>query len=226
MGLLYESEYEKARVLCFGCAAIFEPESKEGSLTCPECAFSIDEKRYREFYRHAFYALRYGYQYRKHVEEDESEDLHYFLPFLGDVATFIALAAAAGVIGNATTAGAKYAIKRIRDQVGSEARENPAIPVGEEEVEKLIAFISDYEDGFENLPDRIKEGIIEEILADAGAENPVIANKLAKLLFENPEPTEKTKRQAMILYRDLARRSKNRSQKRPSTPNWEFWNRN
>lgn len=93
----------------------------------------------------------------------------------------------------------------------------------EQEVKQLIDYVSDYEAGFRSLPERVRNDIIEEILGDSAAENPKIAGKLGKLLFENETPSKSSKQQAMILYRELARRSKKRSQKAPNKPSWKFW---
>jgi len=222
MSQLYVIEYKESKALCFSCADVFDKAGESKYISCPQCGFSIEEKRYREFYRHAFYALRYGFQYRRQIEQDQDKEdkVHFNLSPLGELATFIALAAASGVLGNAAWAGVKLAIKKIIKQNKSVENERT---FSDSEIEQLIAYISDYEDGFKNLPEKVQNDITEEILGDAAAENPIIADKLAKLLFKNETPTESSKRQAMILYKELGRRSSKRSQKRPSTPGWRFW---
>ena len=224
--MLYESELEKAPILCFSCASIYErPAQKLTIIICPECGFSTTYERYREFYRHAFYAVRYGIQYREFYEhQDKKSSLKPFLTSLGELSTFIGLAIASGVLGNAAYDGVKIAVKRILSQ-REKCKGHERVNFTDTEIEKLISYLVDYEDGFSKLPEKIRHEIAEEILGDSAAENPAIANKLTKLLFESNNPSQANKRQAVILYRELGRRSAVRARKSPNRPAWSFWGR-
>ncbi len=228
MSALFEDEYQRAPVLCFRCAVVYARPEAPTVLRCPECDFSVEDARYRSFYRHAFYAARYGIQYRRDAESrslDESQESkpHFCLGPLGELATFVALAIASGVLGNASWEAVRFAIGKIisqRERCAPTAREFSA-----EDIEKLIEYISDYEDDFSRLPPGVKEHIMEEIIADSAGDNPAISKRIGDLLFTGQPPTEAKKRQATILYRELARRARVRSLKRPERPAWKFWDR-
>jgi hypothetical protein len=221
--MLYESELQDAHILCFSCARIYDmPADEAGELRCPECGFIVPHERYREFYRHAFYAARYGVQYREFYDQEDEATLKPSLVPLGELGTFIALAVASGVLGNASYDLAKVALKRILSQ-RELCKDQDNVTFAEEDIEKLISYLVDYEDGFSQLPERIRHEIAEEILGDAAGDNPAIAKRLAELLFENSPPSEANKRQAIILYRELARRASVRAKKKPNRPAWRFW---
>ena len=223
--MLFEYELQDAPILCFSCAYIYsvvEPEATH--FTCPECGFEIEDHRYREFYRHAFYASRYGVQYRDYYQTAEPDAPKPSLLPLGEISTFVALAIASGLIGNASSDAVKAAIRKILEQ-RQKTNEPERFNFTEDEIEKLIEYLIDYEDGFSKLPERIRHAIVEEMISDAAGDNPVIAQKLATLLFEQEKPSPSAKQQAVVLYRELGRRASARAKKRPNTPSWKFWDK-
>ena len=223
--MLFEYELQEAPTLCFSCASIYSPADLSAErLTCPVCGFGIERNRYREFYRHAFYAARYGIQYREYYDQAEPDAPKPSLLPLGEISTFVALAVASGVIGNASHEAVKAAIRKIFQQRGK-TKEPERFNFTESEIETLIEYLIDYEDGFSKLPERVRHAIVEEIISDAAGDNLVIAQKIAKLVFERENPSPGAKQQAVVLYRELGRRAAVRAKKRPNTPAWKFWDK-
>ena len=134
------------------------------------------------------------------------------------------MAVASGVIGNASHEAVKAAIRKIFQQ-RDKTKEPERFNFSESEIETLIEYLIDYEDGFSKLPERVRHAIVEEIISDAAGDNLVIAQKIAKLIFERESPSPSAKRQAVVLYRELGRRVAVRAKKRPNTPAWKFWDK-
>lgn len=223
MSLLYQEEFDHAPSLCFNCARIFRSEPV-ADLQCPECSYQISRKRYEDFYRYAFYAARYGIQYRSYYEGSEPPYAKPMLANLGELGAFVAIAAISGVIGNAAWDAVKHAIVKVLAQRES-CRDHHRLKFGPEDVEKLIEYVVEYDRGFKSLPESIQSNLMEEIIGDAAAENEVLSKRLLELTMTEGERSPEQKRQAVLLYRELVRRSMARSAKRPSRASGSFWTR-
>ena len=144
--MLYEEQYALAPILCLQCATYFAP-GEVGVDACPECGANTDVKTYEEWFRHAFYAVRYGYQYRNYRESSTSlsdTQTRPFLPPLDEVFTFMGIAAIGGINGSASIAVSRKAIHRILANWNSISDANEQIVFSDPEIERFIEFIAGY----------------------------------------------------------------------------------
>ncbi|MDD2699702.1 MAG: hypothetical protein PHH36_00560 [Sideroxydans sp.] len=222
MALIADNEYRKTRILCLSCAAILHGDKTAPSIICPDCGTTINLKQQFEIYRYAFYCLRYGYQYRQYYEERTDSKIKPFLAPLGEMATFIAIAAISGVIGNATYDALKKAVQKLISQESKcEAKNDRFLPTNEE-FEQFFNYLTDFHNGFSSAPEFIREAIFEEMLGDAAAESPQLADRLLELLGK--EQSKSKEIQVTAIYRELVRRQKARVLKKPNiSPHAKMW---
>ena len=97
---------EERRRICFHCANIYESKETDW-LCCPECGYRVSSRRYHLIVDRAREAVDYGYQYRLKYEEDFAAEgaitKHYALTPFNEFLTFVAVAAASGIVGNLST---------------------------------------------------------------------------------------------------------------------------
>jgi len=213
MSRLYERNQES--LLCFECGHI-DQDSEINRDLCSACGASRNLRLHTHYYRYAFYAMRYGYQYRKHYQSGSGAKP--YLQHLDDVLVFVGMIIVSGIVQGASWDAIKVTLRKFTK------KNAPQYDFSSQEIEEMISYVVDYESGFQKLPESTRNEILEEMIGDAAAENPKISNKLM-LLMSQPDSPQRRKR-AEILYRELVRRhtAKNKSLP-PKSKTKSFWSK-
>lgn len=144
--MLYEEQLSLAPILCLQCATFFVT-GERGPDRCPDCGAAMEARVYEDWFRHAFYAVRFGFQYRSHGEiphgAEESTGKP-FLPPLLEVYTFMAIAAIGYLNGGANRELTKRAVRRIIDNWNSISGEAERVDDSEAEMDVFIDSIERY----------------------------------------------------------------------------------
>jgi hypothetical protein len=175
--MLYEEQLSLAPILCLQCGT-FYVGGDQSQDACPECGEEVAEGTYEEWFRHAFYAVRFGYQYRSYNEQGtQSNDgggLKPFLPPLTEVFTFMGMAAIGFLNGGADRSLSGDAIRKILGNWNIMSGEQERLALSDDEVDTFLECIEGYYRDVEGIKDEItrgrgKAGPSEERPADMGA---------------------------------------------------------
>jgi len=141
---------------------------EQGQDPCPDCGEELPEATYEEWFRHAFYAVRFGYQYRSHNEPGSRASdrgrLKPFLPPLTEVFTFMGMAAIGYLNGGADRRLSGDAIRRILENWEFMSSEQERLTLSNDDVDAFIDCIESY---YKNVA-----GIKDEINQDCGKAAP------------------------------------------------------
>ncbi|NIM28416.1 MAG: hypothetical protein GTO67_15560 [Gammaproteobacteria bacterium] len=145
--MLYEEQLSLAPTLCLQCGTFFV-SGESGQDPCPDCGEELSERTYEEWFRHAFYAVRFGYQYRSHSEPgSQSGDegrLKPFLPPLTEVFTFMGMAAIGFINGGADRELSRNAIHKILGNWNVMSGEQERLTLSDHDVDAFIDCIEGY----------------------------------------------------------------------------------
>ncbi|MDX1432937.1 MAG: hypothetical protein R3286_10860 [Gammaproteobacteria bacterium] len=155
--MLYEEQLSLAPILCLQCATYFVT-GERGPDRCPDCGAAMEAKVYEEWFRHAFYAVRFGIQYRSQGEVapagpqpagasrqgGEETTGKPFLPPLVEVYTFLAMAAIGYLNGGANRELSKRAMRRIIENWNSISGDAERLDYAEADVDGFIDSIERY----------------------------------------------------------------------------------
>ena len=175
--MLYEEQLSLAPILCLQCGT-FYLSGKQSQDACPECGEEISERTYEEWFRHAFYAVRFGYQYRSHNEQrlqrNDDGGPKPFLPPLTEVFTFMGMAAIGFLNGSANRGLSRDAIRKILQHWDIMSGEQERLALSDDDVDVFLDCIEGYYQGVEGIKDEItlgrgKAAPSEEQAAGAGA---------------------------------------------------------
>lgn len=156
--------------ICLNCGRINE------SLTCPNCNYTISIEEYNEIIEKAEKAIRYGYYYRKELEN--SLNIHYSLlsptNYLEWIETVILSGASYDIL--------KFFAIRIYNHIKANHKSNEKkysrivdILNDETKFQEFIKYLQEYKDGLPTLDEDKKKYIEEEMMAD------FMGNKAAEL---------------------------------------------
>ena len=159
--MLYEEQLSLAPTLCLQCGT-FYVSGEEGQDPCPDCGEELAERTYEEWFRHAFYAVRFGYQYRSHNEPGpqmgDEGGLKPFLPPLTEVFTFMGMAAIGFLNGGANRRLSREAIRKILDNWNVMSGEQERLVLSDDEVDAFIDCIEGYYKDVAGIKDEITRG--------------------------------------------------------------------
>ena len=159
--MLYEEQLSLAPILCLQCGT-FYVSGKQSQDACPECGAEISERTYEEWFRHAFYAVRFGYQYRSHNESrpqgNDGDRLKPFLPPLTEVLTFMGMAAIGFLNGGADRRLSRDAIRKILRNWDVMSGEHERLTLSNDDVDDLIDCIEGYYKDVAGIKDEITRG--------------------------------------------------------------------
>jgi hypothetical protein len=216
--MLYLDQLFSSPVLCMNCAKL-NSRAEALSSICVECNATLDQRIHDDMFRYAFYAARYGYQYRNYYER--SNNGHPTgKPMLGSldpIFTFIGIAAISGIIGGAAHDLVKHAITRILAQQRDGQNSENIIEWTESDIERYIEDISDYHKDLRGIQETIRNDLVEEMLGDAAAENPRISRQLTKIMARSTI-TKRDKKKAAKLYMRLASEISRKTKRIPRVP--------
>lgn len=160
--MLYEEQLSLAPILCLQCATFFVT-GERGPDRCPDCGATMESRTYEEWFRHAFYAVRFGIQYRSHGEiprgaedraaQQSGEDTvgKPFLPPLLEVYTYMAMAAIGYLNGGANRELTKRAVARILENWNSISGEGEKVDYADAEMDGFIDSIERYFDDVKGI---------------------------------------------------------------------------
>ena len=159
--MLYEEQLSLDPILCLQCGN-FYVSGEQGQDPCPDCGEELPEATYEEWFRHAFYAVRFGYQYRSHNEpgpqaRDEG-GLKPFLPPLTEVFTFMGMAAIGFLNGCADRRQSTDAIRKILENWDLISAEHERLSLSDEDVDAFIDCIEGYYKDVAGIKDEITRG--------------------------------------------------------------------
>ncbi len=159
--MLYEEQLSMAPILCLQCGTFYVC-GEQGQDPCPDCGEELPEATYEEWFRHAFYAVRFGYQYRSHNEpgpqaRDEG-GLKPFLPPLTEVFTFMGMAAIGFLNGGADRRQSRDAIRRILENWDVMSSEHDRLSLSDDDVDAFIDCIEGYYKDVAGIKDGITRG--------------------------------------------------------------------
>jgi hypothetical protein len=159
--MLYEEQLSLAPILCLQCGT-FYVSGEQGQDPCPECGEAVPEGTYEEWFRHAFYAVRFGYQYRSHNEPgprhtDEGGPKP-FLPPLTEVFTFMGMAAIGFLNGGANRQRSRDAIRKIQGNWNVMSGEQERLALSDDDVDAFIDCIEGYYEDVAGIKDEITRG--------------------------------------------------------------------
>lgn len=159
--MLYEEQLSLAPILCLQCGT-FYVSGEKGQDPCPDCGEEVPEGTYEEWFRHAFYAVRFGYQYRSHNEQgSQSSDqggLNSFLPPLTEVFTFMGMAAIGFLNGGADRRLSRDAIRKILGNWNIMSGEHERLALSDDDVDAFIDCIEGYYEDVAGIKDEITRG--------------------------------------------------------------------
>jgi len=159
--MLYEEQLSLAPILCLQCGT-FYVSGEQGQDPCPDCGEEILESTYEEWFRHAFYAVRFGYQYRSHNEPGpqghDRAGLKPFLPPLTEVFTFMGMAAIGFLNGGADRRQSRDAIGKILANWNVMSGEQEQLTLSQDEVDAFIDCIEGYYRDVAGIKDEITRG--------------------------------------------------------------------
>ncbi len=160
--------------ICLACANIYAVNDTE-VLECPYCGSRISAEKYESVLHEARQALHYGWTYRLQYEKELKErgriDIYYDLAPYDEIFSFIALAAASGVVGGFAYDIVKKVIAKIAKFVKQnggeeEKREVSSLLSSKEEMKKLFQYIDEYYRGFEGIDEEVRSAVLEEMIVD------------------------------------------------------------
>lgn len=209
-------DFEIRNCLCLRCGAIVS-QSDQPLASCFRCGAPVDPEDVKDIVAYAAETYYYGYQYRTYYENafrsSTSSVAKPSLVFAGEAFAWVMLAILSGVIGNAGYDIIKKVVNDLRNQAKERRTEDRSYAelseVTDEELDEMFNFARDYYQNLEAIKKEVRAAIVEEIVADEVAHDPVLSNELAKLIFrENIKP--KHRRKAQELYRIAITRAVNR----------------
>lgn len=207
--------------ICFSCAAVYEGGGSP-FLVCPNCGRRISSEEYESILRDARQAVHFGWVYRLQYEHDLEKNgkitVHYYLEPCEEILSFIALAAASGIIGGFAYDIIKKVIgsivKFVRQKGSQEQKSKVSALVDEEEnMQRFLQYVDEYYTCFENISPEVRNAIFEEMVVDKIsptleqiliAENPGL--ELNKIEEINPFPQEEMFKTMIEVRRDIDRR--------------------
>ncbi len=160
--MLYEEQLFLAPILCLQCGT-FYVNGEQGQDPCPDCGEELPGGTYEEWFRHAFYAVRFGYQYRSHNElgpqaTDGRRGLKPFLPPLTEVFTFMGIAAIGFLNGGADRRLSRDAIRKILGNWNIMSGEQERLALSDDDVDAFIDCIEGYYEDVAGIKDEITRG--------------------------------------------------------------------
>lgn len=159
--MLYEEQLSLAPILCLQCGT-FYVSGEAGQDPCPDCGEELAEGTYEEWFRHAFYAVRFGYQYRSHNEPGPQPSvdggLKPFLPPLTEVFTFMGMAAIGFLNGGADRRLSRDAIRKIVDNWNAMSGELERLALSDDDMDAFIDCIEGYYKDVAGIKDEITRG--------------------------------------------------------------------
>ena len=185
--------------LCLQCATLL-PSGTEELIFCPACGFSIQRSTFQQLFDYASDAIEIGFHYRRKCEVEGITNKRSSLPPLSEIWVFVALAALIGIIGNATYDLVKKTIRKIIPTQGK-AREETKRTTGsfldledDSFLNLFIEYMSDFHNGFNNLPPDLRDYLDEELLVHQMvrlSDDEVFEDYLSKGLKEKSEEEKK-----------------------------------
>ena len=159
--MLYEEQLALAPILCLQCGT-FYVSGEEGQDPCPDCGEALAEDTYEEWFRHAFYAVRFGYQYRSHNEPGPQAGDYGgqkpFLPPLTEVFTFMGMAAIGFLNGGADRTRSTDAIRKILGNWNVMSGAQERLELSDDDVDGFIDCIEGYFKDVSGIKDEITRG--------------------------------------------------------------------
>ena len=159
--MLYEEQLSLAPILCLQCGT-FYVSGEDGQDPCPDCGEVLAEDTYEEWFRHAFYAVRFGYQYRSHNDPaaptSDPGVMKPFLPPLTEVFTFMGMAAIGFLNGGADRSRSRDAIRKILGNWNVMSGEQERLELSDEDVDGFIDCIEGYFKDVSGIKDEITRG--------------------------------------------------------------------
>ena len=177
---------EERRRICFHCANIYKSKETDW-LCCPECGYRVSSRRYHLIVDRAREAVDYGYQYRLKYEEDFAAEgaitKHYALTPFNEFLTFVAVAAASGIVGNLSTDLVKRAVGKVREALRREEKGETggkltALLDDPEKMKQFMDYIDAYFTCFEEIEPHVRAAIYEEMIVDRIS--PTMTDRLMK----------------------------------------------
>lgn len=112
-------------------------------------------------------AVRYGYQYRKKIENKEGNNsLHYFLPFDSQVVLWLGKLILDGLVWDAIKTSAKYLYDKLLKSGAPLDKLSHTLLTEEAELERFYTYLKEYQDHCMSITKQQFEHIREEISAD------------------------------------------------------------
>ena len=112
-------------------------------------------------------AVRYGYQYRKKIEDNENNNtLRYFLPFDSQVVLWLGKLILDGLVWDAIKSSAKYLYDKLLKSGLPLDKQSKTLLTEEAELERFYTCLKEYQDHRMSITKQQFEKIREEICAD------------------------------------------------------------
>jgi len=130
-------------------------------------------------------AVRYGYQYRKEAEKDDSS-LQYCLPDASDVLLWLGNAILSGYVYDKVKELAKKAQKWLKDNVKKADKETETILENEAELKVFYEYVLEFSEHRMSIADEQRKYIKEEIFCnyEAAKESEIYTKKGRMATFE------------------------------------------
>jgi hypothetical protein len=126
-------------------------------------------------------AIRYGYQYRKKIEDKEGDNaLHYYLPINSQVVLWLGKLILDGLVWDAIKTLAKYLYNKLLMSDTPLDNLSKALLTEEAELERFYTYLKEYQEHSMSITKQQFEYIREEICADYFA-------KESLKIFENEQ---------------------------------------
>lgn len=197
-------------LLCLTCGSLNARSEPQPSL-CHECEAPIDTERLLRLYEYAAQVYYYGRQYRIYYErayESDSNPAKPSLQFAGEAFAWVMLAVLSGVLGNASYDAIKLVIAKLADGVAAgklPSRDyTPLLELTDDKLGELVDAAQTYCGGMEGLTREVRTAIVEEIMADVAAYDPLVAEEMVKLMQRKTIKPKHRKRFAALLRNAIA----------------------
>lgn len=179
---------DPTHLVCLECGCI-NARAADEAVACRECDAVIEPSRILQLYEYAAEVYYYGRQYRLYYERAYAESKQPPKPslaFAGEAFAWLMLAVLSGVAGNASYDAIKAVVRKIKDGVadGRLPARDPSrlLELNDDELGELVDAARVYCDGMEGLTREVRAAIVEEVIADAVAHSPLLADEMTKLM--------------------------------------------
>lgn len=197
---------------------------------CEACGERIERERVLQLYEYAAEVYYYGRQYRIYYERafrSGQDNIKPSLGFAGEAFAWVMLAVLSGVLGNAAYDAIKAVVNKIREDVSAgniPGRDYTALlELTDEQLGELVDAARTYCGGMDGLTKEVRAAIVEEIMADTVAHDPMVSAEMQKLMQRKEIKPKHRKRFAELLRGAIAR-SRSRTEPRPGVFK-DIWSR-